>query len=69
MYTLALCKIVLGRVRIKFATYNSIGNTGISLDGSDLISEGNSEKANLEKQLIEDQLYTAIGYGISTSVI
>lgn len=69
MYALALCKLVLGRVRIKFHNYASIGNTGIALDGSDLLSEGQSEKEKLEKQLIEDQLWTYTGYGITTGIV
>lgn len=66
MYTLALCKITLGTIRQKFPNFSSIGTTGINLDGSDLISEGQSEKENLEKQLIEDQLFAGMAYGIDT---
>jgi hypothetical protein len=69
MYALALCKITLGTIRRKFNSYASIGNTGISLDGSDLVSEGISERDRLEKQLIEDQLFAAQGYGISTGLV
>lgn len=56
-YSLALAKITLGRVRSKFSGFNSIGNTGIDLDGSDLISEGNQDKEKLEEQVMDNENY------------
>jgi hypothetical protein len=50
-YTLAQCKITLGLIRRKFANFNSIGNTGISLDGDSLVSEGQMEMDSLEESV------------------
>jgi hypothetical protein len=50
-YALAESKIMLGRIRSKFAQFASIGNAGIALDGSELISEGISEKTELKETL------------------
>ena len=61
-YALAECKIILGRIRSKFAGFTSIGNTGIELDGGDLISEGKEEKAALEETLRLEENYE--GYPI-----
>lgn len=58
-YVLALCKIVLGNIRRKFENFSSIGNTGISLDGSALLSEGKEEKEKLE-----EELYTRENWGV-----
>ena len=54
-YALAECKIMLGRVRSKFAQFASIGNTGISLDGDTLISEGKEEKDALKETLMLEE--------------
>lgn len=56
-YVTALCKVSLGRIRSKFANFASIGNTGISLDGSDLISEGKEEIEKLEESLRLEETY------------
>jgi len=61
-YALAESKIILGRIRSKFAGFTSIGNTGIDLDGADLISEGTTEKERLEETLRLEENYE--GYPI-----
>ena len=61
-YTTALTKISLGLIRRKFASFSSMGNQGISLDGSDLISEGQQEKEYLETTLRDEEAHE--GYGI-----
>lgn len=59
-YSVALAKIILGRIRSKFESFQSIGNEGISLDGSDLLSEGKEAKQKLEEEL--DDKYSFTGY-------
>lgn len=54
-YSLAICKMILGETRRKFANFSSIGNTGISLDGDSLLSEGKEEKERLEEKLKEEE--------------
>jgi hypothetical protein len=61
-YATALCKVMLGRVRSKFESFASIGNTGISLDGSNLISEGKEEIEALSESVKDSEVYE--GYGI-----
>lgn len=61
-YALAECKIILGRIRSKFAQFNSIGNIGISLDGDQLIQEGIQEKETLDERLRNEESHE--GYGI-----
>lgn len=61
-YALAECKIILGRVRSKFAQFASIGNIGISLDGDTLLQEGQQEKERLDETLRLEEGYE--GYGI-----
>jgi len=62
-YVTALCKITLGMIRRKFASFASLGNQGIALDGSELIQEGTEEKNRLEEDL--DKKYSFEGYDIS----
>jgi len=62
-YALAECKIVLGRIRSKFAQFNSIGNIGISLDGDQLIQEGTADKEKLDETLRLEETHE--GYGIT----
>lgn len=62
-YAMAECKIMLGRIRSKFAQFNSIGNIGIALDGDQLIQEGIQEKERLEETLRLEESHE--GYGIS----
>lgn len=62
-YALAECKLILGRIRNKFAQFNSIGNIGIGLDGDSLLAEGKEEKLALEETLRLEESYE--GYGIS----
>jgi hypothetical protein len=59
---MALSKITLGMIRRKFGNFNSIGNTGISLDGDSLISEGTQEKTELEERLKLEESHE--GYGL-----
>lgn len=61
-YALARCKIILGRIRGKFANFASLGNTGISLDGDQLIQEGKEEIERLEETLRLEEAYD--GYGV-----
>ena len=61
-YALAECKIILGRIRSKFAGFGSIGNVGIDLDGDALLSEGAAEKERLEETLRLEEQYE--GYPI-----
>lgn len=61
-YALAESKIMLGRIRSKFAQFNSIGNIGISLDGDALLQEGITEKERLDETLRLEEGYE--GYGI-----
>lgn len=61
-YALALSKITLGGIRRKFSQFQSIGNTGISLDGDQLLSEGKEEKRELEERLKLEE--GSEGYGI-----
>jgi hypothetical protein len=62
-YAMAECKIMLGRIRSKFAQFNSIGNIGIALDGDQLLQEGIQEKETLEERLRLEESHE--GYGIS----
>ena len=66
-YVTAMSKISLGIIRRKFAQFNSLGNQGISLDGSDLIQEGTQEKEALEITLREEECYE--GYGIEIGIM
>jgi hypothetical protein len=62
-YATALCKIKLGMVRRKFENFAAIGNVGVALDGSDLVSEGKEEKEALEERLKDEETFD--GWGIS----
>lgn len=68
-YTLALSKITLGLIRRKYGNFQSIGNTGIALDGESLVSEGVQERDELEKELRDEGVYNNTGYGIIMSPI
>jgi hypothetical protein len=46
-------------IRRKFANFTSIGNTGLSLDGDSLISEGTTEKERLEEKLKDEEVWDA----------
>lgn len=61
-YALAECKIILGRIRSKFAGFTSIGNEGITMDGEVLIQEGKEEKTQLEETLRLEEVFE--GYPI-----
>ena len=56
-YAEAMAKVTLGRIRRKFENFTSIGNTGIALDGSDLIAEGRENMQRLYEQLKEEESY------------
>jgi len=60
-YALAECKIMLGRIRTKFAQFASIGNTGIALDGDALLSEGIEEKRELKETLQLEEVWDGLG--------
>jgi hypothetical protein len=61
-YALAECKIILGTIRRKFGGFTSIGNTGIDLDGAELVAEGKEEKLALEETLRLEEVHE--GYPI-----
>jgi hypothetical protein len=61
-YATADCKERLGMVRRKFENFASIGNTGIAMDGGDLIAEGKEEKERLLETLKDEEAYE--GWGI-----
>lgn len=61
-YATAECKIILGGIRRKFAQFASVGNAGISLDGTELVQEGKEEKTYLDETLRSEEAYE--GYGI-----
>lgn len=62
-YATALTKISLGRVRSKFANFSAVGsNVSLSLDGSDLIQEGQTEIERLDERLRTEE--SEVGYGI-----
>lgn len=57
-YATALCKIKLGYIRRKFSGgFQSLGNTGIDLDGDSLISEGKEEQERLLELLKLEENY------------
>lgn len=61
-YTTALCKISLGRVRSKFASYAAVGsNVGLSLDGDTLLQEGQADKERLEEKLKLEEVWDGLG--------
>ena len=61
-FSLAECKIMLGRIRSKFTNFTSIGNVGLGLDGETLLQEGIQEKETLEERLRLEEGH--MGYGI-----
>lgn len=60
-YIAALTKINLGYIRRKFSGFQSLGNTGIEMDGDSLISEGKEEKTELEETLRNEEAYEGLG--------
>ena len=56
-YAEAMAKVTLGRIRSKFENFNSIGNTGIALDGQNLIAEGREDMDKLYQQLKDEESY------------
>jgi hypothetical protein len=63
-YALALSKITVGRVRGRFGNVNLLG--GGSLNYQDILQEGISDKAELEKRLLEG---ASAGFGDSDPVL
>jgi hypothetical protein len=61
-YSLANCKIMLGEARSKFGTIAGPGSGGIQLNGKDLISAGNTELKDLDKE-IDTYVAGGTGYG------
>lgn len=59
-FALAECKILLGTIRRKFAQFASLGNTGLALDGSELLAEGKEEKMDLLERLQLEEVYTGM---------
>lgn len=59
-FALAECKIILGTVRRKFAQFASLGNTGLTLDGSEILAEGKEEKLDLLERLQLEEVYTGM---------
>ena len=49
-YTLALCKVIEGRIRNKF----KVQSAPFEVEADELIQEGNSDKQELEQQLNEN---------------
>jgi hypothetical protein len=61
-YVTALCKITLGMIRNKMTNAaNTVGNIGLSMDGAELLQQGNTEKETLERQLQETEAYEGLG--------
>jgi len=60
-YAMAECKIMLGRIRTKFAQFASIGNVGLALDGETLLSEGIEEKRELKETLMLEESWEGLG--------
>jgi hypothetical protein len=50
-YTLALCRMMLGEARSKFASITGPGSGGITLNGTALLSAAKEEMTNLDKEL------------------
>jgi hypothetical protein len=61
-YSTALSKKSLGLIRRKFENFQSIGNIGLTMDGSSLIGEAESELERLEETLRTEEGFD--GYGI-----
>lgn len=61
-FATADCKERLGIIRRKFENFASIGNSGISMDGGDLVSEGKEEKERLLETLKDEEPHD--GWGI-----
>jgi len=69
-YTLALCKELLGLIRSKFSTV-PIPNGEVTLNGSDLISQGKEEKDKLRtemRELLETLTYDKLLEGQATQI-
>ncbi len=63
-YAHAMCLMTLGRIRSKFANFASVGNTGISMDGDSLLSEGKEEIMRLEETLRLEEAFEGLDISI-----
>jgi hypothetical protein len=63
-YAFAHCKEILGRIRSKFENFASIGNTGIALDGQQLLQEAETEKERLRETLQLEETWDGLGVEI-----
>lgn len=61
-FAFAECKERIGYIRRKFENFASIGNTGIQMDGSDMINESKEEKETLLERLKDEEVWE--GWGI-----
>jgi len=61
-YVTAQCKITLGLIRRKLSNMTALGNSGLPLDGSELLQEGKEDSTMLEEELTLK--YSYMGYGI-----
>jgi hypothetical protein len=52
-YTLAVCKLMLGEARSKFASIAGPGGGGIQMNGATLKTEGAAEIEKLEKEIAD----------------
>lgn len=66
-YVTALSKITLGMIRRKPSSFAGLGSSGVGLDGSELISEGQQEKEYLEETLRDEEAFE--GYGIEIGLM
>ena len=62
-YATARAKYTLGLIRRKFASFQSIGTEGISLDGDSLVSEAKDEMTDLMERIKLDEI--SEGWGIT----
>lgn len=54
-YVTALSKINLGIIRRKMSGFTGLGNSGIEMDGADMVSDGKEEKEYLEQTLRDEE--------------
>jgi hypothetical protein len=64
-YVTAMCKVTLGRIRVKFASFSAIGsNVALSMDGDSLIQEGTAEMEKLDLTLRNEEASDSYGIEI-----
>ena len=67
-FTIALCKEILGNIRNKFTTIPIPGES-VTLNGSDLISQGKEEQEKLREELktvLDELTYSKLAEGNAT---